>query len=322
MGPLNRLYFLLLIIVCFMIWIYFTKERDIVYIKQPVVDPSSLSHQAGNPEDQMLILYNRIPKTASTSFMNVVYQLTTVNKFTAAYVNVSSRSHRWLLQDQLFFARNITKWHQRKPAVFHGHFPFVSFITMGFPQPIYINVVREPLERLVSHYYFMRFGDTYLPNKIRKKQGDKTTFDECVDRKLPDCAPEKLWIQIPYFCGSDADCWKHGNKAALHRAKRNFLNYYFLVGTTERIGDFVRILESSFPRIFEGASSIFGTNGGLHIRKTKKKVPLQQKTIDYFSNNPIWKMEREFYDFVRTRFELIIKQYKEGRKVEYIKVMP
>ena len=102
--------------------------------------------------------------------------------------------------------------------------------------------------RLVSYYYFLRYGDDFRANKIRSRMGaEKVTFDECIERNYKDrmkrekhgqsmnkclggdntcdCDATKLWLQVPWFCGHFQKCWSPpGNAWALQQAKYNLIN--------------------------------------------------------------------------------------------------
>ena len=62
-------------------------------------------------------------------------------------------------------------------------------------------ISKRSLFMIFLFFLLSRYGDDYRINKIRSRMGDKMTFDECVEKKLGDCDPKKLWLQIPWFCG-------------------------------------------------------------------------------------------------------------------------
>ena len=70
-------------------------------------------------------------------------------------------------QDRQHMIKNITNF-EYSPAFFHGHFAFLPFPE---PKPVYINLIRDPLDRLVSYYYFLRHGDNFRKGLARSKQG-------------------------------------------------------------------------------------------------------------------------------------------------------
>ena len=155
---------------------------------------------AGNNEDNVLLIYNKIPKTGSTSFVHFTQHLSEENGFKMVLLNIS-HPHSMTLSDRQYFAKNISTWQEMFPAIYHGHFAYVDMqnlaVNTGDVKMININIVRNPFERMISYYYFLRYGDDFRKNKVRSRMSDKnTTFDECVKKGLPDCQLKKLWYQV------------------------------------------------------------------------------------------------------------------------------
>lgn len=269
------------------------------------IDRAENGVHSGGYMDDVIVIYNRVPKTGSTSFVGLAYDLYGANRFHIAHVNVTKNSHILSTVDQMRFANNLTRWNAMKPCLYHGHMAYVDFSKFGISsKPLYINIIREPLDRLVSYYYFVRYGDNFRPHLKRRKAGNRETFDDCVARQGADCEPDHLWLQIPFFCGQAAQCWIPGNQWALEMAKFNLVNNYLLVGVTEHMGDFIAVIEALLPRFFSGALDLYNSGNKSHLRKTFNKSKPSEETIARIRLSEVWRMEQEFYDFVKDQFFL------------------
>lgn len=51
----------------------------------------------------MIIMYNRVPKTGSTSFVNVAYDLCKRNRFNVLHLNITGNMHVMSIADQVLY---------------------------------------------------------------------------------------------------------------------------------------------------------------------------------------------------------------------------
>lgn len=143
-------------------------------------------------------------------------------------------------------------------------------------------------------------------------------------KKLADCDPNNMWLQVPFFCGHSANCWKPGNKWALNEAKKNLVNNYFLVGITEELDDFIFLLEQSLPRLFKGALEHYLSSNKSHLRKTVQKDLPSVETIEKIKSSSVWQMENELYEFAVEQFHFNKKNIlrNKNQQIMYEKIRP
>ena len=130
--------------------------------------------------------------------------------------------------------------------MFHHEFPSELNLT-------YINLIREPLARFVSQYYYKRVGFA----KKRKSDISKVdSINDCIVNQDPICLKGGSWTLIPYFCGNDYFCQKP-TKRALNAAMENVRKSYLLVGILEDYDRFLKLGEVLMPRFFKGSHTLY-----------------------------------------------------------------
>ena len=204
--------------------------------------------------------------------------------------------------------RILSKISEKGKTLLIGHVHFIDFTQIdGYEMPLYINLVREPIARLVSWYYFRRFK-TSRTRPTMSLSDRFRTFEDCVRDKLPECAESKYIATIvPYFCGQDTMC-ESGSYNALQRAKQNMLRHYSVVGYMERLEDFFVAIEYMIPSFFTNVTATY------RRKQEKAKSKRTQNTKIYPSKAKVEYLktqiphEYDFYHFIRSRFDCLMKR--------------
>ena len=104
------------------------------------------------------------------------------------------------------------------PLMYVRHFFQPDFMSVNM-----MNIVREPVSRIISAYYFKLkgWGKKEKPPKSWFKD-----FDSCVRDGGPECQVGLggMTMQVTFFCGSHVQCANSTNPMVLQAAKYNLEN--------------------------------------------------------------------------------------------------
>lgn len=164
------------------------------------------------------VFFNRVPKVGSQSLMELMRRLGKINGFVHARnpgsvketVMMPKEGQKNLIGDLLT---------RPKPHVYSQHIAYINFTRYHLPRPIYINLVRDPIERIISWHYYVRARWYY--NDMKAKLGENAIempsdeflnmdLDTCVRKHDPLCTFEQMQVKNPagdhrrqtlFFCG-------------------------------------------------------------------------------------------------------------------------
>merc|ERR1719266_124791 len=156
------------------------------------------------------------------------------------------------------------------PSVYIKHMKYVELNRFNVSRSSYFSMVRDPVERIISWYYYVRAPWYYpernraspnisMPSKAWTLQG----FEACVLNGYNECIfkkgqPRNDFAQITeYFCGQDEYCRNFNDDTALAKAMENIEKYYLVVGVLEDFSLTVKVLEKYIPHYFRGITKMY-----------------------------------------------------------------
>ncbi|KAG8180166.1 hypothetical protein JTE90_020464 [Oedothorax gibbosus] len=246
------------------------------------------------------LFYNRVPKCGSTTLITLMRRMAAKNDF----VHFNSKVYDRKNADQKEQRRIVMQVKNTpSPCSFDQHVFFINFTKFGESPPVFMNVIRDPVERIISSYFYRRM--IARQNRTRLKPGAywlNKKFEHCVLTPDPECTfmdgHNYSEVQLPYFCGQEPECQLLNDAGALQKAKQNIERYYAVVGTLEHMNVTLQVLEATLPRFFKGAYNVY-RNLGVHRNQNPHKEQVKEEIKEILRAN--LSAEYELYDFVRQR---------------------
>ncbi|XP_046621797.1 heparan sulfate 2-O-sulfotransferase pipe-like isoform X1 [Neodiprion virginianus] len=293
------------------------------YVNTNVPDIEALNNT--RKADKAVIFFNRVPKVGSETFAELLRRLSTSNEF--HFNRDLPQKYEFVFlakQDEFELAKSIANIPE--PSVFIKHVCFTNFTEFNLPEPIYMNLVRDPVERIISWYYYIRapwyllarrqmFPDLPLPDP----QWLKKDFESCVLEGDMECQYIQGDIangisdhrrQTLFFCGHQQECLPFNTVGVLERAKMTVEKNYAVVGILEDLNTTLTVLEKYIPRFFQGALNMYWdqVNSFSNINRNPLKPATSEKVKDILRRN--FTKEIEFYQFCQQR---LYKQFRALR---------
>jgi len=265
------------------------------------------------PQDVQVVVYNRIAKCGSTTLLSLFSHLAEKNNFTLIrptpeYNHIAARDA--VLTALATGTRTVVSNHFAFPEILYGGGIEAHNINKNKQQMAYINVMRNPVDRCTSVYYYSRYGNRngQLKENTLKEYGN-LTLDECVSKpyheiqKCFNCESDK---QALAFCGREGgDCNRATADEIIEQAWENVQAHYF-VGITEDLHGTAEMLELLYPSFFKGITA------ALEVTVPKKVTNTRREYI-----GPSVKARKEMEKWAAVDMELYTRvraRYTEQRK--------
>ena len=240
-------------------------------------------HGASSNGSAEAVIFLHLPKTAGTTLNRLIEWEYSLGEM----YSVDPVLFEWSFAR----LRRLSKRRLRRTRMFKGHMLFGLHEVL--PQPAtYITVLRDPVERVLSAFYFMR---SYKLHPLYWKfRNEKWTVEEFVQRSTRDNVQCKIIANAHYH----SPC----TQEVLDRAIDHLDNYFSVVGLSERFEESLALMKLRFGWQLNSYSSFNVT------RARPKKGDLPQATLDLISEKN--RFDVALYQHAVRLFESAVSQHQ------------
>ncbi|WP_026674169.1 sulfotransferase family 2 domain-containing protein [Alkalihalobacterium bogoriense] len=227
-----------------------------------------------------IIIHLHMPKTGGTTLKNIIKK------------NVPSHLNFDIYEDHHERAEKLKAIANQPTACIQGHFPYG--VHEFFTTPcVYITMLREPAERIISEYYFI------CTNKKHRlhHQVKNMTLEQYQSQ------PNHMNIQTRFLSGQLGSPLTEKD---LQQARKNITSHFSVVGLTEQFNESLFLMKQRFG---------WAQTQYTKLNKTKKKTPIhkiRKKTIDMiYANNSL---DQQLYSFAKQRLQQQLHQFHHTKR--------
>ncbi|MBD1381916.1 sulfotransferase family 2 domain-containing protein [Metabacillus arenae] len=228
-------------------------------------------------KEEPLLIHLHMPKTGGTTLKNIITKNYGKRKSVNVYVE------RRVLKHVL---RNLSK---KRIDCIQGHMPF-GVHQFFDRQARYVTMLRDPVDRVLSEYYFIQS----IPTHKLHAEVVKMSLEEYQNN------PSTTNLQTHYILGEKFG--KSLSEEDLKKAKNNLKNHFLVAGLTERFEESIVLMKEEL-----GWDNINYTKVNVtKNRLTKKEI--SKDIIVQIEKNNLYDME--LYQFAKELFEQKINSLK------------
>jgi hypothetical protein len=251
----------------------------------------------GSLSSEPTLVFLHIPKTAGTTLHRIIER---------QYPAESLYSVGWIEEKSVAALRQMSEARKARIRMVRGHMAFGVHEFLSGPVT-YFTLLRNPLERVISYYYFVRNKpDHYLYEEISVGEMDLAEFIERQGHIMLDNAQTRMlsgrWQEIAF-----GEC----SRDHLAMAKQNLRDRFSVVGLVEHFDETLLLLKRTF-----GWRNVFYARQNV-TRSHPPNSALPPATLALVAE--VNQLDSELYRYAQTLFKALIERQGPSFPAELVK---